>query len=119
MARPGPWTPSAGVVLAMRSRSRLRGLLCLTAIAFVPGQNGVAQAQSLTPFRPPPGAHYKPLCPAPDALGRRCYGHVLVDANEKPISNPFSPPGGCTPTELEAAYGLPAAGGNGKIIATF
>ncbi|HEY2512177.1 MAG TPA: MYXO-CTERM sorting domain-containing protein [Polyangiaceae bacterium] len=42
-----------------------------------------------------------------------------MDANEQPIRDAKSPPGGWTPSELEAAYGLPATGGNGKLIATY
>jgi hypothetical protein len=92
--------------------------LSLAAIASIALQENVALA---TPRAPsvPPGAHYKPLCATADAQGRRCYGQVLVDANDQPISDAKSPPGGWTPTELEAAYGLPKTGGNGKIIATY
>jgi MYXO-CTERM domain-containing protein len=67
----------------------------------------------------PPGTHYKPLCPTPDETGRRCYGQILVDENENPITHKTSPPGGWTPTELEAAYGLSTTGGQGTVIATY
>jgi hypothetical protein len=67
----------------------------------------------------PPGTHYKPLCPSADAQGRKCSGHILVGADDRPISDATSPPGGWTPTELEAAYGLPANGGSAAVIATY
>ncbi len=97
------------------------GAAVVAAIAF----QGVAQAESRRPLLPspaahyPPGTHYKPLCPAPDERGRRCFGEVLVDANEKPITDATSPPGGWTAPELEAAYGVPTTGGPNTVIATY
>jgi hypothetical protein len=105
---------------------------CRPSLSLVPAvllllvaADGVSRADSPAPLLPsaaahyPPGAHYKPLCPNPDAHGQRCFGQILVDADDRPISHPTSPPGGWTPTELEKAYGLPANGGAGTVIATF
>ncbi len=86
---------------------------------------GAARAASRDALRPspaanyPPGTHYAPLCPSADEHGRKCFGQILVDASGEPISDATSPPGGWTPNELEAAYGLPATGGTGTIIATY
>ena len=91
------------------------GNLSLATLAVLSSQEVAALA---APYISP-GAHYRPLCPTPNANGRRCYGQVLVDADDHPISDSTSPPGGWTPSELEAAYGLPKAGGNGKLIATY
>jgi hypothetical protein len=108
----GPFGPSRTFALASLS----------TLLLFAAGQ---ARAETFAPLAPspaahyPPGAHYKPLCPTPDEHGRRCFGQVLVDADEKPISDATSPPGGWTPSELEAAYGLPSNGGNGTVIVTY
>src|SRR5258706_12950684 len=79
--------------------------LPLLAITLVSAHEKLALAESPTSM--PLGAHYKPLCLTPDGDGRRCFRQILVDANEQPISDPDSPPGGWTPTELRAAYGLP------------
>jgi hypothetical protein len=95
------------------------------AIVLASTCEGVAAAQARTPLVPsaaahyPPGTHYKPLCPTADEHGRRCFGQELVDANDKPITDATSPPGGWTPGELEAAYGLPSTGGSGTVIATY
>jgi MYXO-CTERM domain-containing protein len=67
----------------------------------------------------PAGTHYRPLCPGPDAQGRRCFAQVLVDADDYPITDTTSPPGGWTPGELETAYGLPTGGGKGTTIAIY
>jgi MYXO-CTERM domain-containing protein len=92
------------------------------AVVFLSAHARIARADPLTPSPAahyPPGTHYRPLCPGPDERGRRCFGQILVDANDKPISDTTSPPGGWTPTELEAAYGLPSTGGKGTVIATY
>jgi hypothetical protein len=95
------------------------------ALLLLLAREGVSRAASPPRLLPssaaryPAGAHYEPLCPVADDRGRRCFGQILVDAEGKPIAHPSSPPGGWTPTELEAAYGLPAGGGAGTIIATY
>jgi hypothetical protein len=114
-------------VAASTQTGRLRRWLAsLSAVVVLaPGYEEAASAQARVPLLPspaahyPPGTHYKPLCPTPDDQGRRCYGLTLVDANEKPISDSTAPPGGWTPSELEAAYGLPANGGTGTVIVTY
>jgi hypothetical protein len=97
----------------------------LVPIALAAAHEGVARAEPRAPLVPsaaahyPPGAHYKPLCPTPDEHGRRCFGQILVDANENVIRDATSPPGGWGATELAKAYGLPADGGQGTVIATY
>jgi hypothetical protein len=121
-----PKWAASWVVVPARTSSRRPGRvarswvgLSLLAAAFVSAPERAASAKPHTRFFPE-GAHYKPFCPTPDEQGRRCYGQILVDANDQPISDATSPPGGWTPTELEEAYGLPApTGGNGRIIATY
>jgi hypothetical protein len=108
-----------------RTTNRVVLVSLFTSLAVASADEGIAQAGSSPPLLPsvaahyPPGTHYKPLCPTPDEHGRRCFGQILVDADDKPISDATSPPGGWTPIELEAAYGLPATGGTGTIIATY
>jgi len=92
--------------------------LYLSAIALLSAREGLAHASPKAPIVPP-GAHYRPLCPTADAYGRRCFGQILVDADDQPIMDPMSPPGGWAPADLEEAYGLPKTGGNGRIIATY
>ncbi len=63
--------------------------------------------------------HYKPLCD--DATlpgGRRCHGWILADDNGVPIREAAPAPSGLGASDLEAAYHLPATGGNGTIIAS-
>ncbi|HEX3850573.1 MAG TPA: hypothetical protein VHW01_06375 [Polyangiaceae bacterium] len=104
--------------------SRRLAALFASAIVSVMTQ-GVARADSGTPLLPSPaahyplGTHYRPLCPNADEHGRRCFGQILVDASGQLILDQTSPPGGWTPNELETAYGVPASGGKGTVIATY
>jgi hypothetical protein len=105
------------------------GIASLWAVvAFASVHEGASYAQPRPPVlypspaaHYPPGTHYKPLdCATPDKYGKRCFGQVLVDANDNVISNATSPPGGWPPNELQKAYGVPAATSIGNVtIATF
>jgi MYXO-CTERM domain-containing protein len=97
---------------------------CAAPVVMASLHVGLARADTrpLAPLRAtqyPPGAHYVPLCPEPDAQGRRCYGQVLVDALGQQIKAATAPQGGWTPSELAAAYALPSTGGEGKTIALY
>ena len=80
----------------------------------------VAPAASADPRIPwaEAGIHTIDLCPLEEG-GRRCDAKMLADDAGVPIESMGGPVGGYTPADLQSAYGIPPAGGNGRLVAVF
>ena len=69
-------------------------------------------------FAAPP-APYVDLCPRRADGSRSCDVKIRVDGSGAPIHSDATPVGGYAPADLQSAYGLPAGGGAGKLVAVY